>query len=151
MIRWVQAIDDVSWELRVEWEEPAELVVDSSLTICWPPNNPMVTLPFSFTFTAKALEATLRIELDNLGGSRRMSISLLPEAFCLDLDIHSLVGHRSKLKDVPKLTAIISNRIRQAICQHILFPNRVYFNADIEASIRSSLAALAPLKSVLDP
>lgn len=147
LIRWVEAVAESTWELRVEWEEPAELAVESSLIICWPPRQPIALLPFSFSFAVKGLEATLRLELETAAGPPRMALSLLPEQFRLDLDIHSLVGHRSKLKDMPKLTAIIYSRIRQSLHHHILFPNRVHFNADLGEALSAQLAALVPPKS----
>ena len=41
----------------------------------------------------------------------------------LGLEIKSLVGHKSKLKDVPKLTAMIHSRLKEVFVQNLIYPN----------------------------
>lgn len=46
------------------------------------------------------------------------------ESFFLNLDIHTLVGHHSHLRDIPKLTEMISLRIKNLISKHLVSPQK---------------------------
>ena len=41
----------------------------------------------------------------------------------LGIEIKSLVGHKSKLKDVPKLTSMIQSHLKQVFVQNLIYPN----------------------------
>ena len=143
LVRWVEAVEDGVWEVRVEWSEPATLELDTSVVLNWPPRQQIATLPCTFSFSVRVLEATLRMEVS---AGHAICLSVLPEDFLLDLEIHSLVGHRSKLKDVPKLTAILYGRIKNAIRERVLYPKQVQIAAG--ELIRKAFRRDPPTKTV---
>jgi maintenance of morphology protein 1 len=143
LIRWVEAVEDDVWEVRVEWNELATLELDTSVILNWPPRQQIATLPCTFSFSVRALETTLRMEIST---GHIVCLSVLPEDFLLDLEIHSLVGHRSKLKDVPKLTAILYGRIKDAIKERVLYPKQIQIAAgDL---IQKAFRRNSPIKTV---
>lgn len=44
------------------------------------------------------------------------------EDFHLEIGVGSLLGHRTKVKDLPKLTTLIASALRQAFINEIVFP-----------------------------
>lgn len=130
LIHWVEASADGEWQIRLEWPEAATLDIDTFIVLHFPPSQPLAQLPCSFSFTIRTISATLHIALDRMepAEDEMMRISLLPDDFLLDIEIHSMLGHRSKLKDVPKLTEILHSRIQRTLRQHLLHPNRTSIN-----------------------
>lgn len=124
VVRWVAAVGGDAWEGRVEWGEAGRVEVETAVVLSWPPKHAVASLPCSFSFAVRCVEATFRVEMGAEGG---VSVSVAAEDFLLDLEIHSLIGHRTKLKDVPKLTEMLHTRIRQAIAARLLPPNRLTF------------------------
>jgi len=49
-------------------------------------------------------------------------VSVLPD-FILEFNVQSLIGSRSKLEDVPKITHIIISKLRNAFCENFVYPN----------------------------
>ena len=49
-------------------------------------------------------------------------VSTLPD-FILEFNVQSLVGSRSKLENVPKITHIITSKLRNAFCEKFVYPN----------------------------
>lgn len=51
-----------------------------------------------------------------------LSFSLL-NSTVLDLEVKSLLGHRTKIKDLPKLTNILLHRIKTAFTLELVWPS----------------------------
>lgn len=150
---WICSQDDDMWEVQLHWDQAARCEVETSLLMCWPPRHPIATLPCSFAFSLPRLQARLQLRISPIkeqGVERttkwspplpppqlQLAISLLPDDFCLDVEIHSLIGHRSKLKDVPRLTSLLQARLKGAIRSHLLHPHSV------------SLMVSSPLEAIL--
>ena len=49
-------------------------------------------------------------------------VSALPD-FILEFNVQSLIGSRSKLEDIPKITHIIISKLRNAFCEKFVYPN----------------------------
>lgn len=56
------------------------------------------------------------------------------EDFSLDFDVKSLLGHRTKLKDIPKLTSLISSKLRQLLVSHFVYPAQQKFQFPLPSS-----------------
>jgi maintenance of morphology protein 1 len=124
-VRWIETLSDAYWKMRVEWTDVAELDLDTSVIFSWPPRQHLASLPCSFSFAVKSVMATLKVVLDG----DKVSVSALGEDFELDLQIHSLIGHRSKLKDIPKLTSVLRERLRRVIEQKLIDPHKIEIDA----------------------
>lgn len=125
LVRWVEYFSDGYWEVKMEWSDVATLDLDTAVLLSWPPNQRLASLPCSFAFSVRSIMATLRIELQG----QQVYVSAIGEDFELDLEVHSLVGHRTKLKDIPKLTSVLRERIKKTIGDKLIHPNRIEFNA----------------------
>jgi maintenance of morphology protein 1 len=44
--------------------------------------------------------------------------------FILDFGVSSLLGHRTKVKDVPKLTSLITSMLRNIFIKELVYPSR---------------------------
>lgn len=131
---WIRSRGGDTWEVQLHWDQAVCCDVETSLLMCWPPKHPVASLPCSFAFSLPRLQARLQITLGPAGQDRdqpagtpqlRVAISLLPDDFCLEVEIHSLLGHRSKLKDVPKLTSLLQARLKGVIRSRLLYPHGV--------------------------
>ncbi|KAJ3000446.1 ERMES complex subunit mmm1 [Globomyces sp. JEL0801] len=49
------------------------------------------------------------------------------EDFILDFGVSSLLGHRTKVKDLPKLTSLITSTLRAVFVQELVYPARKTF------------------------
>lgn len=125
------------WEFRIEWPEAATVDLETSLVLPWPSNRPFACLPCSLALLLTRLALSLRLELD---GEGKVRMSVMEEGLQIDVDIRSLIGHRSKLKDLPKVTSILQSRIRQALVDSILYP--LYIKVDIGGEVRKALDRL---------
>ncbi len=53
--------------------------------------------------------------------STTMTFSFSPN-FTLDLEIHSLLGSRSRLQDLPKISQLVETQLRQWLCERCVEP-----------------------------
>lgn len=149
LVRWI-AINDASdaLEVQIEWQDAASVELETSLVLRWPPCQPLAHLPCSLALLLPRLIFSLRIELGKSGsGDEKVRVSLLDEGLQMDLDIRSLIGHRSKLKDVPKVTAVLQSRIRRAL-ESILHPR--YMELDVGGEVRRTLERLVATRLPAD-
>lgn len=121
-IRHASSNPSTTWWIAIEWVGTvAEVDIDTTFTIYWPPKNPVASLPCAFTFVIRSLFVILELKqpttLDNL------TVMARKEDFQLDLEIHSLIGHRTKLKDIPKLTSLLQEQLRRILVDRILEPH----------------------------
>ncbi|KAJ3051590.1 ERMES complex subunit mmm1, partial [Quaeritorhiza haematococci] len=45
------------------------------------------------------------------------------EDFLLEFEVRSLLGHRTKVKDLPKLTQLITSKLRSVFIEEIVWPS----------------------------
>jgi maintenance of morphology protein 1 len=62
------------------------------------------------------------LEIATTPESSYILISVLPD-FILEFNVQSLIGSRSKLEDIPKITHIIVSKLRNAFCEKFVYPN----------------------------
>ncbi|KAL2913362.1 ERMES complex subunit mmm1 [Polyrhizophydium stewartii] len=58
-----------------------------------------------------------------VGHQTSVSLSILDD-FLLEFEVRSLLGHRTKVKDLPKLTSLICNKLRSMFVDELVWPSR---------------------------
>lgn len=88
------------------------------------PNPSFITLPVALGVTITRFSGTLSIAFippANATNSTTMTFSLAP-SFTLELSIHSLIGSRSRLQDIPKIAQLVESRLRTWLCERCVEP-----------------------------
>lgn len=98
------------------FDDQITLGIDTLMIVNWP-QEAMASLPISISFSVKRFSGTLAIEL----GQYSLAYSIIND-FVLDFEVKSLMGHRTKIKDLPKLTNLITRKLRQLFVEHLVFP-----------------------------
>ena len=81
----------------------------------------LISLPFSFSSKLKNLKFTAQLQTSKDGNS--FELTCLPDDNLLvDLEIGSLLGHRTKLKDLPKIKNLIVEALKKIISDTIINP-----------------------------
>ena len=111
-------------EGRLHWCNAGHFEVEAAAALIWPGSNPLVLLPCSISVKFLSIDALVRIALPDRH-STMLEISLVPDKFSLDLEIESSIGHRSKLRNVEKISQLLAAVIRKAIEDGIVWPNRI--------------------------
>jgi maintenance of morphology protein 1 len=106
--------------------------VETQLILNWPKVD-FAALPVSLLLSVVRFSGTLTIELINPPESsttstipldRYVAISSYSD-FTLDFTVRSLLGSRTKLEDVPKLTDLITSKLRNVYMDRLVYPNFV--------------------------
>ncbi|KAI8849240.1 hypothetical protein BC829DRAFT_443070 [Chytridium lagenaria] len=84
----------------------------------------IASLPVSLNLSVIKFSGTLALEFVTHPETAEtyMAVSIL-EDFLLDFEVRSLLGHRTKVKDLPKLTSLITSRLRSAFMDEIVWPS----------------------------
>lgn len=61
----------------------------------------------------------------NASNTQVISLTLL-DNFILEFDIHSLLGHRTKIKNLPKISSMITSKLRTYLLEKFVDPNFLY-------------------------
>lgn len=105
-----------AFRVRCSWQEVFEVEVESAVQV-----GNLVALPFVLSAQAKQLCFTTQLQLSP--HAQHLEIFCLPDDnFLLELEIGSLVGHRTKLKDLPKITAGIVEIIKKVLSETLIYP-----------------------------
>jgi maintenance of morphology protein 1 len=67
----------------------------------------------------------------------------LPD-FQLDLDVNSLLGHKTKVKDLPKLASMLVYRVKVLIYQYLVYPKGRVVNLPSLVKILNGLKPDSP-------
>lgn len=62
------------------------------------------------------------MQFNTIDGQQHISISTLPD-FNLEFGVQSLLGARTKLEDVPKVTDLITSKLRGFFVDKCVYPN----------------------------
>ncbi len=119
--------------------------LDTSLLINYPPGTPLAALPCSLTVNVERIAATLSIAIQEEATPARgriAAISVQPDDFVLDLTIQSLLGSRSKLRDVPKVAEVIEWRLRRLLSERLFPPASLVIALSVDGLLQRSLEAL---------
>ncbi|RKP14775.1 hypothetical protein BJ684DRAFT_8044, partial [Piptocephalis cylindrospora] len=118
----VRPTEDLS-SMRVEadftFKDLLTLGVDTELLLNWP-RALLASLPVSLVISLVELSGTILIEFSSEDPSF-LSFSLAP-SYHMDLQIRSLLGHRTKVKDLPKVSQLLYGRLQAWLESHCVQP-----------------------------
>lgn len=105
-----------AFRLKCSWQDALSLEIESALSFV-----NLVALPFSISVKLKNLIFTAQLHTSKDGES--IEISCLPDDnLLIDLEVGSLVGHRTKLKDLPKIKNAIVDALKKILSDSIINP-----------------------------
>ena len=107
----------------LEWTQIGSLELDSALQYANFENSaaPLVALPLSMSLSVKTIRATVQVQFSP--DDAKVHISCIPdEMLSIELEVGSLIGHRSKLKDLPRITIAVRDVIKKVLLERIIHP-----------------------------
>lgn len=108
-----------AFRLKCSWQDAVSLEIESALRIL-----NLVALPFAVSVKLKQLIFTAQLQSSKDGES--IEVSCLPDDnLLIDLEVGSLVGHRTKLKDLPKIKNAIVDALKKLLSDSIINPKCV--------------------------
>ncbi|KAJ3026597.1 ERMES complex subunit mmm1 [Rhizophlyctis rosea] len=125
LMRFSEQTADLRAEVTFDFSDQITLGIETQVLVNWP--KPCIAaLPVSLSVSVVKFAGTLAIEFvpsppDTLQPETYISFSIL-EDFQLAFEVHSLLGHRTKVKDLPKLTAMITSKLRNVFVEEIVWP-----------------------------
>lgn len=119
----------------VSLHDQISLGIDTCVLVNWP-KPAMASLPVSLVvsivdfsstvcfFVYRLVTRQIRIEIEpSTDQSPPMLSFSFMDACSLSIEVKSLLGHRTKIKDLPKLTSMISRRIRTLFMERLVWPS----------------------------
>ncbi|CEG84276.1 Putative Maintenance of mitochondrial morphology protein 1 [Rhizopus microsporus] len=116
-------------EIDFEYNDQVTLGIETQLILNWP-RQAFAVLPVSLVLSVARFSGTLTIELMNppetttkpkIPIERYIAISSYSD-FILDLQVQSLIGSKTKLEDIPKLTDLIQTKLRNMYIDKLVYP-----------------------------
>ncbi len=127
-------------EIDIDWSDRLGLCIETEVLLHWPFDD-AASLPVQMTIEFTRIQGTLALEwemvaLDASGlhghGDPGLQSSIRPQMAVmvtflhgieLEMDCKSLVGHRTKVKDLSKVTQLVMSFLRTAVEDQIVWPN----------------------------
>lgn len=109
--------------MDIDLSDTITLAIETSLELNYP-SPKFAILPVALGVTIVRFAGTLSIAFippADRSTSTTMTFALRPD-FTLDLTIRSLIGSRSRLQDIPKISQLIESRLRQWLCDRVVEP-----------------------------
>ncbi|KAI9255181.1 hypothetical protein BDA99DRAFT_518107 [Phascolomyces articulosus] len=116
-------------EIDFEYNDQITLGMETQLILNWP-KKAFAALPVSLLLSVVRFSGTLTIEMINPPETatkperpleRYIAISSYSD-FVLDFNVRSLIGSRTKLEDLPKLTDLITTKLRNVYIDKLVYP-----------------------------
>ncbi|KAG0243957.1 ERMES complex subunit mmm1 [Actinomortierella wolfii] len=108
-------------EIDIDFNDQIMLGIETSVLINWPRPR-IAALPVSLVLSVVKFQATITLQFKTVDGQQYISISTLPD-FELEFGVQSLLGARTKLEDVPKVTDLITSKLRGFFIDRCVSPN----------------------------
>ncbi|KAF9438897.1 ERMES complex subunit mmm1 [Entomortierella beljakovae] len=108
-------------EIDIDFNDQIMLGIETSVLINWPRPR-IAALPVSLVISVVKFQATITLQFNTIDGQQHISISTLPD-FDLEFGVQSLLGARTKLEDVPKVTDLITSKLRGFFVDKCVYPN----------------------------
>ncbi|KAI8916192.1 hypothetical protein EDD86DRAFT_185713 [Gorgonomyces haynaldii] len=105
------------------FNDQISLGIDTQMLVNWPREG-MASLPISLGFQLTRFSGTLAVEFLGDQFTSAIGISVMDDII-LEFQIKSLLGHRTKVKDLPKLTELVTMRLKQAFVDHLVYPRKM--------------------------
>ncbi|CAO3697187.1 unnamed protein product [Rhizopus stolonifer] len=131
-IRSSEEVGSMRAEIDFEYNDQVTLGIETQLILNWP-RQAFAVLPVSLVLSVVRFSGTLTIELINppetttkpkIPLERYIAISSYSD-FILDLQVQSLIGSKTKLEDIPKLTDLIQTKLRNMYIDKLVYPQFV--------------------------
>ncbi|KAJ3215072.1 ERMES complex subunit mmm1 [Dinochytrium kinnereticum] len=122
-MRFAEHSSNLRAELSFAFDDQITIGIDTQVLINWP--KPLIaSLPVSLVLSVIKFSGTLALEFVTHPETAEtyMAVSIL-EDFLLEFEVRSLLGHRTKVKDLPKLTSLITSRLRSLFMDEIVWPS----------------------------
>ena len=129
---------DLRIQLDFAYDDQITLGVETQMLVNWP-KPCFASLPISLGLSLVKFSGTLVVEYEVEPLISADPQSPQPHAhatyicvsiwddFVLDFEVRSLLGHRTKVKDLPKLTSLLVNRLRAVFVEEIVWPSKKRF------------------------
>lgn len=117
------------FRIKCSWQDAFSLEVDSSFSLL-----NLIALPFSVSVRLKNLSFTAQIKTTttppkttaaSISGEFCEISCLADDNLLIELEVGSLVGHRTKLKDLPKIKNAIVQVVKKLLLDHLINPKCV--------------------------
>lgn len=106
-------------KMKCSWRDAFALEIESALSLIG-----LIALPFSVSVKVKNINFTAQLQASKDEDSLEMTC--LPDDYLLiDLEIGSLLGYRTKLKDLPKIKNTIIEAIKKVLSDTIINPKSI--------------------------
>lgn len=116
--------------MDVDLSDTITLAIETTILLNYP-SPAFVTLPIGLGVTIARFAGTLSIAF--IPPAEKVTSSTmtftLENDFALELSVRSLIGSRSRLQDVPKISQLVESRLRQWLCERVVEPR--YQKVDI--------------------
>lgn len=109
-------IECCAFRIKCSWQDVITLDMESALSLIG-----LIALPFSVSIKLKTLRFTAQLQSSKDGESFEITC-LTDDNLLIDLEIGSLVGHRTKLKDLPKIKHAIIEAVKKLLLDILINP-----------------------------
>lgn len=116
--------------MDVDLTDTITLAIETTLILNYP-SPAFVRLPVALGVTIARFAGTLSLAFippADKNTSTTMTFTLQPD-FALEVSIRSLIGSRSRLQDIPKISQLVESRLRHWLCDRVVEPR--YQKVDI--------------------
>ncbi|KAJ1970356.1 ERMES complex subunit mmm1 [Dimargaris xerosporica] len=114
------AFNSTQWHFAMSHRDILSLGIDTKIVVNWPKPS-LAALPVSLLVSVVQFNGTITIELLQHHATPSVAIAVLPD-YTLELDVQSLLGHRAKVPNLPKVRELIISRIQAAFRRHVVAP-----------------------------
>ncbi|ORX82949.1 hypothetical protein BCR32DRAFT_278501 [Anaeromyces robustus] len=115
-------------EFHIDYNDCLILGVDTNLMINWP--RPCIAaLPVSLSISLLHFSGKIMIEyITPIDSNNKYILISLSDDYQLELDVKTLLGHRTKIKDPEKLSNIVIGVINNFLRKEFVYPNYKRFD-----------------------
>ena len=100
------------------------LALETMILVNWPRQH-MASLPISLQFQMLKLQGTICIEFNPLDVNENQTISVyIRNDSILEFGVGSLIGNKTKVKDLPKLTQMLQDMLKKSFYQKMVYPSK---------------------------
>lgn len=108
--------ESCAFRIKCSWQDVMALEIESAVSFIG-----LVALPFSVSVKVKALRFTAQLQISKDGEYFEITC-LTDDNLLIDLEVGSLVGHRTKLKDLPKIKNSIVEAVKKILSDTLINP-----------------------------
>lgn len=109
-------MESCAFRIKCSWQDVLALEMESAISFLG-----LIALPFSVSIKLKMLRFTAQLQSSKDGESFEITC-LTDDNLLIDLEVGSLVGHRTKLKDLPKIKNAIVEAVKKLLSDSMISP-----------------------------